>query len=139
MLYIFLLPIVVISLLALPVVYAIKAKKSFKKAILGNVCTFAAVMIAFTAAAPTVLPAVAAETAAPAAESVQAEESASADGMRYLAAALAVGLGSIGGGLAVAAVPSLQQEGLQLDSFRFLLLHIIAHQHAATASFRNSP
>ena len=103
MLYIFLIPIVVISLLALPVVYAIKTKKSFKKAILGNVCTFAAVMIAFIAAAPTVIPAVAAETAAPAAESVQAEESTSADGMRYLAAALAVGLGSIGGGLAVAA------------------------------------
>lgn len=102
MLYIFLIPIVVVSLLALPVVYAIKNKKSFKKAIIGNVCTFFAVMVAFTIAAPTVIPA-AAESAAPAAETVQAEEASSDNGMKYLAAALAVGLGSIGGGLAVAA------------------------------------
>lgn len=102
MLYIFLIPILVIGLLALPVVYAIKAKKSFKKAIIGNVCTFFAVMALFVFAAPTAMPAFA-EAVAPAAETAQAEESASADGMRYLAAALAVGLGSIGGGLAVAA------------------------------------
>ena len=101
MLYIFLIPIVVVSLLALPVVYAIKNKKSFKKAIIGNVCTFFAVMVAFTIAAPTVIPA-AAESAS-AAETAQAEEASSDDGMKYLAAALAVGLGSIGGGLAVAA------------------------------------
>ncbi len=101
MLYVFLLPILVVGLLALPVVYAIRKKKSFKKAIIGNVCTFLGVMVMCTAAAPFAVDAYAEEPAAAAAEATEAESSDS--GMLYLAAALAVGLGSIGGGIAVAA------------------------------------
>ncbi|MBQ2823885.1 MAG: ATPase [Oscillospiraceae bacterium] len=102
MLYVFLLPVLIVGLLALPVVYAIKKKKSFKRAIIGNVCTFLGVMVMCTVAAPFAMDAYA-EAAAPAAATAEAEEAASDNGMAYLAAALAVGLGSIGGGIAVAA------------------------------------
>lgn len=102
MLYVFLLPVLIVGLLALPVVYAIKKKKSFKRAIIGNVCTFLGVMVMCTAAAPFAMDAYA-EAAEPAAATAEAEEAASDNGMAYLAAALAVGLGSIGGGIAVAA------------------------------------
>ena len=102
MLYVFLLPVLIVGLLALPVVYAIKKKKSFKRDIIGNVCTFLGVMVMCTVAAPFAMDAYA-EAAAPAAATAEAEEAASDNGMAYLAAALAVGLGSIGGGIAVAA------------------------------------
>lgn len=102
MLYVFLLPVLIVGILALPVVYAIKKKKSFKRAIIGNVCTFLGVMVMCTVAAPFAMDAYA-EEAAPAAATAEAEEAASDNGMAYLAAALAVGLGSIGGGIAVAA------------------------------------
>lgn len=109
MLYIFLLPIVVIALLALPGIIAIKRNrgaKSFRNAMIGNLCAFFGVMV-ICAAVPVGIYASAEE--APADTSVS--ESAEADtpsGMSdkavgYLAAALAVGLGSIGGGIAVAA------------------------------------
>lgn len=101
MLYVFLLPVLIVGLLALPVVYAIKKKKSFKRAIIGNVCTFLGVMVMCTVAAPFAMDAYAAEATPVAA--AEAEEAASDNGMAYLAAALAVGLGSIGGGIAVAA------------------------------------
>lgn len=111
MLYVFMLPIVVVALLMLPVIVAVKKKKgerSVRNAIIGNVCTFFGIMVIFTAlpigmhaSAEEAAPASAASAVSESAE--EAEESSSGDGLKYLAAALAVGLGSIGGGVAVAA------------------------------------
>lgn len=109
MLYIFLLPIVIVALLALPVVIAVKkqkGEKSVRHAIVGNICAFFGVMV-ICAALPLGMYASAEEV--PANETSASEEadeggrSISDAGVGYLAAALAVGLGSIGGGLAVAA------------------------------------
>ncbi|MCM1523454.1 MAG: ATP synthase subunit C [Ruminococcus sp.] len=95
--YIFLLPLVIVVLLSLPVISRIKHftdGTKAKNAIIGNLCTFFGIMILAV-----VLPLgnfVSAEVV---------EETAgviSSAGMGYLAAALAVGLGSIGCGIAVA-------------------------------------
>ncbi len=106
MLTIFLLPIVVVGLLILPVIIAVKKNKgenSIRKAIIGNVCAFFGVLVLFTAM-PIGMYASAEEAPAAAAAEETADEGAmSSEGLKYLAAALAVGLGSIGGGLAVAA------------------------------------
>ena len=107
MLYIFLLPLIVIALLALPAIIAIKRNRgtaSVKKAIIGNICAFFGVMI-ICAAVPVGIYASAEEApASDTSESAEAEASGISDGgIGYLAAALAVGLGSIGGGIAVAA------------------------------------
>lgn len=105
MLYIFLIPIVIVALLVLPVIVAVKRKrgvKSIKNAIIGNVCTFFGVMI-ICAALPIGMYASAEEAhTSSVSETAEAEET-SDKGLGYIAAALAVGLGSIGGGLAVAA------------------------------------
>lgn len=93
-----LLPLVIVALLSLPVYAAVKQKKSGKtmrRALITNLCAFAAVMLCGI-----VLPMggfVSAEETAEAAAAV----SSSAAGLGYLAAALAVGLGSIGCGIAV--------------------------------------
>lgn len=90
-----LLPLLIVALLALPVYAAITKKKdgrSMRRAMLTNLCAFGAVMLAAIA-----LPVggfVSADTA-------QAAASASSNGLGYLAAALAVGIGSIGCGIAV--------------------------------------
>ena len=109
MMYVFLLPVVIVALLLLPVIIAVKKKKgekSVRNAIIGNVCTFFGVMIIFTAL-PIGMYASAEEaepaTAVVAETAEETEEKSSDNGIGYLAAALAVGLGSIGGGLAVAA------------------------------------
>lgn len=109
MLYAFLLPAVVLALLFVPVVVAIKKKKgekSIKKAFAANICSFFAVML-ICAALPLGMKASAeSEAAAPAAVSEEAEaEEGSSDtsGLLYIASALAVGLGAIGGGIAIAA------------------------------------
>ena len=106
MLYIFLLPLIVIALLALPAIIAIKRNRgagSVRKAIIGNICAFFGVMI-ICAAVPVGIYASAEEAAPSTSESAEAETSGISDGgIGYLAAALAVGLGSIGGGIAVAA------------------------------------
>lgn len=95
--YIFLLPLAVVILLALPVISRIKHfadGTKCKNAIIGNICSFFGVMLLAV-----ILPLgnfVSAEVV---------EETAgviSSAGMGYLAAALAVGLGSIGCGIAVA-------------------------------------
>ena len=110
MLYIFLLPVVV-GLLLLPVLVAVKKRKSgksIKNAIIGNVCSFFGVMI-LCAALPIGISAYADNNEAAAADTAVVEEADEADsstsgnGLLYIASALAVGLGSIGGGLAVAA------------------------------------
>ena len=95
--YIFLLPLAIVILLALPVTSRIKHftdGTKCKNAIIGNICSFFGVMLLAV-----ILPLgnfVSAEVV---------EETAgviSSAGMGYLAAALAVGLGSIGCGIAVA-------------------------------------
>lgn len=95
--YIFLLPAAIVALLALPVISRIKNFTDGTKcrnAIIGNLCTFFGIMLLAV-----ILPVggfVSAEVV---------EETAgviSSAGMGYLAAALAVGLGSIGCGIAVA-------------------------------------
>ena len=95
--YIFLLPLAVVTLLALPVISRIKNftdGNKAKNALIGNLCTFFGVMLL--------------AVVLPIGDSVSAEvveETAgviSSAGMGYLAAALAVGLGSIGCGIAVA-------------------------------------
>lgn len=111
MLYIFLLPVVVVGLLLLPVLVAVKKRKSgksIKNAIIGNICSFFGVMI-LCAALPIGISAYADNNEAAAADTAVVEEADEADsstsgnGLLYIASALAVGLGSIGGGLAVAA------------------------------------
>ncbi len=95
---IILLPLLIVALLALPVYAAITKKKngkSMRRAMLTNLCAFAVVMICAVA-----LPLggfVSAEEATETAAAV----SGSAAGLGYLAAALAVGIGSIGCGIAV--------------------------------------
>ncbi len=110
MLYLFLIPVVIIALLFTPVIVAIKRKKgerSIRNAVIANICTFFGVMIIFTAL-PIGLSVSAEESPATiAAEETESQASEANDisdtGIGYIAAALAVGLGSIGGGLAVAA------------------------------------
>ena len=104
MLYVFLLPIVIVAILILPAVIAVKRKRgerSVRHAIIGNLCAFFGVMV-ICAALPIGMYA-SAETGSDTSASAEAEESGDSSGMGYLAAALAVGLGSIGGGIAVAA------------------------------------
>ncbi len=99
--YIFLLPLAVVILLSVPVIARIKRFETGEKArnaILINLCSFFAVMLLAV-----ILPIgnfVSAEEMPAAVEA--AEGAISAAGLGYLAAALAVGLGSIGGCIAVA-------------------------------------
>ena len=93
-----------VAALVLPTVVAVKQRRSgktVKQALLGHVCTFFGVLV-ICAAFPLSINAYA-EEAAPAASTTEEAAESSAEGLKYLAAALAVGLGSIGGGLAVAA------------------------------------
>lgn len=94
-----LLPLLIVALLALPVYAAIKQKKSGKtmrRAMITNLCAFAAVMLCGI-----VLPLGGFVSAAEETAEAAAAVSSSAAGLGYLAAALAVGLGSIGCGIAV--------------------------------------
>lgn len=106
MLYAFLLPAVILALLFAPVVIAIKRNKgerSVKKAFVGNICSFFAVML-ICAALPLGMKASA--EAAPTSDTAavtEAEEESDTSGLLYIASALAVGLGAIGGGIAIAA------------------------------------
>lgn len=106
MLYIFLIPLVILAVLFAPVVFCMtkkKGAKSVKKALIGNLCAFGGVMVMCLMMPIGMLASAETVDAAPAAQTEEVAAPASADGMRYLAAALAVGLGSIGGGVAVAA------------------------------------
>ncbi|MDE5859891.1 MAG: ATPase, partial [Oscillospiraceae bacterium] len=97
MLYIFLLPIVIVALLALPVVIAVKkqkGEKSVRHAVIGNLCAFFGVMV-ICAALPLGMYASAEES--PVNETSASEEADEGDkaisdtGIGYIAAALAVG------------------------------------------------
>lgn len=108
MLIYFLIPAVVLGLLMLPIVSAIKKRKSgksIKNAFMVNFCAFFGVM-AICAVLPFGLNAYAANENANAsvtAEAEEAEDNGGTDGLMYIASALAVGLGAIGGGIAIAA------------------------------------
>ena len=95
--YIFLLPLAIVILLALPVISRIKHftdGTKCKNAIIGNICSFFGVMLLAV-----ILPMGSFVSAEVIEETAGVISSA---GMGYLAAALAVGLGSIGCGIAVA-------------------------------------
>ncbi len=95
--YIFLLPLAIVVLLSLPVISKIKHftdGTACKNAIIGNICTFFGIMLLAT-----ILPIGGFVSADVVEETSNVISSA---GMGYLAAALAVGLGSIGCGIAVA-------------------------------------
>lgn len=108
MLIYFLIPAVVLGLLMLPIVSAIKKRKSgksIKNAFMVNFCAFFGVM-AICAVLPFGLNAYAAnenDGASVTAEAEESEDNGGTDGLMYIASALAVGLGAIGGGIAIAA------------------------------------
>ncbi|MBQ8569090.1 MAG: ATPase [Oscillospiraceae bacterium] len=96
--YTFIIPLIIVVLLMLPVIYSIKCRggeKKARKALIMNICLFFAVMLAAV-----ILPVGEFVVSAEAAEAVS--EAIPSAGLGYLGAALAVGLGSIGCGTAVA-------------------------------------
>lgn len=110
MLIYFFIPAVVLGLLLLPIIAAIKKHgdgKAVKKAFVTNICAFFGVM-AICAVLPFGLNAYADDTyptgddTSAAAEAEEADTDGGNDGLMYIASALAVGLGAIGGGLAIA-------------------------------------
>lgn len=104
MLIYFFIPAVVLGLLLLPIIAAIKKNKGVKKAFITNICAFFGVM-AICAALPFGLNAYAesqADNDTSASAEAEEEDTGSGDGLMYIASALAVGLGAIGGGLAIA-------------------------------------
>lgn len=108
MLIYFLVPAVVLGLLMLPIVSAVKKRKSgksIKNAFMVNFCAFFGVM-AICAVLPFGLNAYADnenDGASVTAEAEETEDNGGTDGLMYIASALAVGLGAIGGGIAIAA------------------------------------
>ncbi len=108
MLYILLIPAVIVGLLILPVISAIKKRKSgksVKNAFMVNFCAFFGVM-AICAALPFGINAYADSEnndTSVAAEADEEEDEGGKDGIMYIASALAVGLGALGGGIAIAA------------------------------------
>lgn len=95
---ILLLPLLIVSLLILPVACVLKKKKgakSAKTAFIVNICSFFAVLL-LACVCP-----VGSLVSAEAAQTVEDAVSVSSAGMGYIAAAISVGLGSIGCGVAV--------------------------------------
>lgn len=96
---IFLLPLVALTLICVPFIFIakkIKTGKACRRAFIGNLCSFAGVMLLAL-----ILP-IGSIVSAATEEGVAAVVTTGA-GLGYLAAALAVGLSCIGGGIAVAA------------------------------------
>lgn len=94
-----LLPLIVVILLSLPVYMAITKKKdkhSMRRAMITNLCAFGAVMLCAV-----IFPTGGLVFAEEATEAAAAASGSLADGLGYLAAALAVGVGCIGCGIAV--------------------------------------
>ena len=99
MLIYFLLPLIAVALLCVPFIFTakkIKNGRSPKGAFIGNLCTFAGIMLCAL-----IVP-VGNFVSAASEEGVKAALSTGA-GLGYLAAALAVGLSCVGSGIAVAA------------------------------------
>jgi V/A-type H+-transporting ATPase subunit K len=95
---IFILPLVVVALLLAPILIKSKKGRNIKKAVIGNLCAFFAVMAICIAVPIGMNVAAADETAS---TSTAAATSVGSDGLAYIGAALAVGLGSLGCGIAV--------------------------------------
>lgn len=98
---IIILPLIAVGLIMLPIIMAILRKRSGKtvhpkRAVITNVASFFGVMLTMT-----VLPLTGAFAASP--ETTAVAVQTGADGLKYLAAALSTGLGSIGAGIAVGA------------------------------------
>ncbi len=98
---IIILPLVAVALIMLPIITAILRKRSGKtvhpkRAVVTNIASFFGVMLTMT-----ILPLTGAFAASP--ETTAAAVQTGADGMKYLAAALSTGLGSIAAGIAVGA------------------------------------
>ena len=98
---IIILPLIAVALIMLPIVMAILRKRSGKtvhpkRAVVTNIASFFGVMLTMT-----VLPLTGAFAASP--ETTAAAVQTGTDGMKYLAAALSTGLGSIAAGIAVGA------------------------------------
>jgi V/A-type H+-transporting ATPase subunit K len=94
-----LLPLLIVTLLSLPVYMAVTKKKdqhTMRRAMLMNLCAFGAVMLC-AVVFPTGGLVFAEETT----EAAAAASGTLADGLGYLAAALSVGVGCIGCGIAV--------------------------------------
>ncbi len=108
MLYILFIPAVIVGLLILPVLMALKKRKSgksVKNAFMANFCAFFGVM-AICAALPFGINAYAdseSNDTSVSAEADEDEDEGGKDGIMYIASALAVGLGALGGGIAIAA------------------------------------
>jgi V/A-type H+-transporting ATPase subunit K len=96
---IFFLPLIALALICVPFMFIakkVKTGKACKRAFIGNLCSFAGIMLLAI-----ILP-IGGFVSAATEEGVAAVVSTGA-GLGYLAAALAVGLSCIGGGIAVAA------------------------------------
>ncbi len=96
---IMLVPLLIVAILALPVYLAIRrnqSPKTMRRAMITNLCAFAAVMLCAI-----VFPVCGMVEAADAAQTAATAAANSSAGLGYLAAALAVGVGSIGCGIAV--------------------------------------
>lgn len=115
---IFLLPLVIIALLAMPLYPVFKRRitgRSAKHAVVFNLCAFFGIMLLSV-----ILPLggfISAEGVDSAADAVAA--ASSADGMRYLAAALATGLSALGAGIAVASGASAAIGAVSEDDKNF--------------------
>ena len=93
------LPLIAVALIMTPIFAAILRKRSGKtfhpkRAVAANIASFFGVMLTMT-----ILPLTGAFAAAP--KAAQAAAEAGVDGMKYLAAAISTGLGSIAAGIAV--------------------------------------
>ena len=106
MLIYFLLPLIAVALLCVPFIFTakkIKNGRSPKGAFIGNLCTFAGIMLCAL-----IVP-VGNFVSAASEEGVKAALSTGA-GLGYLAAALAVGLSCVGSGIAVAAIGATSED-----------------------------
>ncbi|MBQ7131709.1 MAG: ATPase [Oscillospiraceae bacterium] len=103
---IFILPLILVALLIIPVLLVIVKFDSVKKkkiALISNICSFFAVLVL---AAILPIGNFVGASDEQAAEESSVSVTASAEGMGYLAAALATGIGSIGCGIAVSSAAS---------------------------------
>jgi V/A-type H+-transporting ATPase subunit K len=98
--FIFVLPLIIVALLFAPLFIRSKKGKSMKKAIIGNLCAFFAVL-SICVAVPIGMNVAAADETSTSASTEAAATPDMNKGFAYIGAALAVGLGSLGCGIAV--------------------------------------
>ena len=125
-----LLPLFAVVLLILPVVYALKKKKSngaAKTAFIVNLCSFFAVL-ALAAIFP-----IGGLVSAEASETIKSAFSGA--GLGYLAASLSVGLGSIGCGIAVGAPAAIGAVAEEPKSFSKALIFVALGEGVALYGF----